>query len=231
MTEERVSKIGCALVWGSMGMGKTRFALNSPYKPILHIDMHGSARHYFADRKRLGLDFTWQLCLTPDKIKAAVETTKKQHWGTIVLDTVEEFCGPLVVHFQRIHANKMEKLSELVWGDINNAITARLTELMSHCDMLVMTADLRNFRGEDQPRAKPAAVRLTDVVLRLVREPNQAIPYALVSRTRLQGLPPRIPQATWPSIFEYLKNPVDWANLKPEEMAPEVLFADLEEAA
>ena len=230
MTEERVSKIGCALVWGSMGMGKTRFALNSPYKPILHIDMHGSARHYFTDKKRLGLDFAWELCLTQDKLRVAMATAKKQHWGTIVLDTVEEFCGPLVVHFQRLHANKMEKLSELVWGDINNAITDRLTELMSRCDVLVMTADRRTFRGIEEPRAKPAAVRLSDLVIRLVREPNQMIPSALVSRTRLEGLPPRIPQATWPSIFEYLKNPVDWANLKPDEMAPEELFA-LEEAA
>lgn len=231
MTEQRVSKLGCVLLWGRMGQGKTLLALRSPYKPILHIDMHGSARHYFADQKRLGLDFAWQLCLTPEEVKPALDLARSKHWGTIVLDTVAEFTDPLVSHFQTVHAGKMDKQSQLVWGIIKDAIHERLTALMAQCDLLVLVADARTYNNVTEPKAISAAVRLTDLVMQLQREPNKAVPAGIVTRTRLHGLPPRLPEATWEAIFGYLKHPADWSALKPEEMAPEELFVALTDMA
>lgn len=213
------------VVWGPDGSGKTLFGLTSPFKPIAHLDFHGSARLYEKDKARLGLEFARFDLSEPGSVTTNEPAVLGQHWGTIVVDTIEEMWNPFLArHMATPDAQKKiaNKQGQIANADAGRAFQALLKRYMNACDVLVLLAWEGEYNKEKYPKICSAARKLSDIVIRLERPRNTEIPFGLVTeRCRAKGIPPRLPQATWKALAHYIQNPVDYKDLRKEEVAPE----------
>lgn len=140
--------------------------------------------------------------------------------------------------------------SALVWGDSKELWKQILADLASRCEVFYFIVHLRReWAGnaptlKKSPKGKSTLEELASLYLWMERKPNArgevpAMPSAIVRKSRLvhtsfgadgvrmvPALPPRLPVATPAAIREYLLNPPDPGNLKPEECAPEEKLSD-----
>jgi hypothetical protein len=224
--------ISIITVWGASGVGKTLFGITSPYKPVLVLDTERGAKPY----KVSGLyDFKHNQCQTwmgKEGLKEQIRIIRRGEYGTVLIDTGTQFCDWVAKEtFTKSPAKKVEKQSMLVWGDAKHTLRQILMELMPKTKVIVITAGSRLQKDGETREARilEPVFALSDVFMELRREPNQRIPYALTmpptSKSRIMGLPPRIPKATWEAILGYiLQKPADWNNLTPDESIPEKLL-------
>lgn len=222
------------LVWGEPGSGKTLFGWNSPYKPVLCMDFEYSSRPYRRVADQYDVNVVDILKYSGKEGFAELITKVPDgKYGTIVLDTAwQPFEWITQATFYKA-GKRAESQSMLVWGDVRRAIRDTILGLAQKCEVLIMTAHARNRYGtkEREPRISPSAFELVDVAIRLHRDPNKKVPVGVVdSRNRLMGLlPPKIEPCTWQKILEYVINPPDWDNLKPEEINEDMMYVPSED--
>lgn len=209
------------VVWGEGGSGKTLFGLTSPIKPILMLDMHDSARLYEIDAKRLGLEFTRVDLKSQPYSSAGKPAVESKHWGTIVIDTVQELWLPFMQYMAKtsedVQKNFAMGLNQIAMAQIGREFANLIKGIMSRCDLLVMTAWEGEFNKKKYPKCPDVVLNLTDLVIHLERDPNKKIPSGVLTRKRFDGLPPRLPEATWKTLAHYIQNPVNYESLAPEE--------------
>lgn len=224
-------------VWGEIGSGKTLFGINSPYKPVMVFDMERGSRPYKAhfefDRK----EFTrWS---GKKGLQVGLANLESGKYGTLVIDTATHLCewvsGQKFFEAGQIKFSsgktKAEVQSQLVWADAKQTIRDIIYSVYDKVQVVVLTAHARNKWGTNRREARvlDPIFELSDLVIQLIRKPNQKIPSGVLgteeTKSRIMALPPRLPQATWPVILDYItKKPADWDKLAPEELAPEVLY-------
>lgn len=155
-------------------------------------------------------------------------------------------------HFGKTKAQYL-KMSGLMWGDMMSLWKALLSDLASRCETFVFTVHMGDEyvggsrTGKKKPKGKTTLMELSSLFLQMEREPDKdgnkpQVPSAINLKSRLahtridpvegvkiiSALPPRLPVATPAAINEYLRNPPDWDNLKPEERAPEHIASEEE---
>lgn len=225
-------------VFGEIGCGKTIFGLTSPYKPVMVFDTERSSKLYIHlyDFTRKG--FTgWG---GEEGMKAALEALSAGQYGTLVIDTATHLCEWMTKEaFKRASQIKFssgktraEVQSQLVWAEAKQAVRDVIYTLFDKVQVIVLTAHARNkwgVTGVREARVLDPIFEVSDIVMQLIRKPNQQIPSGILgtdqTKSRLMALPPRLPQATWPVILKYItEKPANWDELAPEELAPEVLY-------
>lgn len=143
-------------------------------------------------------------------------------------------------------AGQYQSMSGIMWGDLKDHWKLILsTRVATKCQTFAFVAHLGDeFKGNKpsgkrQPKGKDTLIELSTLYLWLDRSKG-AVPSAEVLKTRLShlgmgpngpeirpALPPNLPVATPHAIRQYLLNPPDYANLRPEErIAEKVLSAD-----
>jgi hypothetical protein len=223
-------------VFGAWGVGKTLFGINSPYKPVMVLDNEGSSKphkaHYEFERR----DYpTWNL------MRKAVEEFPSGKYGTVVIDTGTQLCEWMGrEHFYKASqvrfssgSTKAEVQSQIVWAEAKQDLRDLIYSLYDKVQVIVITAHERQKyggpKGLMEARVLSPIYELSDVVMQLKKQPNQQIPSGILgtetTKSRIIALPPRLSQATWPTILDYItKKPANWDKLQPEELAPEVLY-------
>lgn len=228
--------------WGKRGSGKTLAILNSPWQPVHIIDVENSSSDYFIHQKRLiemGIipqEFTRTPCLsfeafnkeylriTGQEVQGGklVKTSDGLKFGTIGLDTTGQISTWVATSkFASVSEAKAEKMSQVVWGQIRDSLRNMLLQLQEHCDLIILTAHEREYRGAFSPRLNPSILELTSFSIRLMRPPNQKLPDADFTYNRLPFFPPRVQQFTITKMLDYIQHPADWDNLKEEEKTVE----------
>jgi len=228
----RQAPISIITVWGASGVGKTLFAINSPYRPVLILDTERGAKPY----KVSGLyDFHHLQCPTwmgRDGLKEQLRLIRRGQYGTVGIDTGTQFCDWVAKEaFTNAPARKVDKQSMLVWGEAKHTVRQILMDLMTKTRVIVITAGSR-LQPDGQTREArilEPVFALSDVFMELRREPNRRIPYGLTmpptSKSRIMGLPPRLPAATWEALLGYiLEKPADWDHLAAAESIPDQLL-------
>ncbi len=153
-----------------------------------------------------------------------------------------------------------QKMSGIMWGDVKELWKALLADLASRCEVFYFTVHMgdvwqgdKPVPGKRKPRGKSTLMELASLFLHLERRPDAKgtiakKPSAIVLKSRLMRigrapdgsidvdnmtpyLPPRLPVATPTAIRAYLLAPPDYAQLRPEELAPESVLSDDDRAA
>jgi len=229
---------GWCLAWGKMGVGKTLLGLNSPWRPVHIIDLENSSYDYFMHMDRLTKmgtlrgPFTRSACYTLADYEDAYKklVAKKQHYGTIVLDTIGQVANWIGENQFMKDARQADKQGQVVWGRVRDRIRNQLNELGSLCDMLIVTAHERVYEKKGllaiiSPRCNPTVLEVVSLSIRLERGANQKLPTAYFSangaKSRLSFFPPQIKDFSMDKLLEYVAQPADWGKLKDGEMAPE----------
>lgn len=220
--------LGLTVLWGKKGAGKTLAALNSPYQPVHMIDVEGSSLEYekFMDRlikeKYFPSPFTRAACAEiadSNKELGRILADPKIRYGTICLDTVGQFAE--WVKNEEFGKPGSEKISQIVWGKVRDRIRNLCIKLQGHCDLLLMTAHEREYPPHFfSPRCNPAIIELAGTSIRIIRQPNQKIPDAIIEGARLPFFPPKIPAFTLAKLISYIDKPANWDNLSEDEKAP-----------
>ena len=149
------------------------------------------------------------------------------------------------------------KSGGLFWGDVKELWKLILSDLASRCETFYFTSHLTSVwqgsapvPGRRKPKGKETLMELASLYLLMERKPdaNGAIPAkpsAIVLKSRLATtalnadgdvsivptLPPRLAVATPAEIRRYMRQPPNYAALKPEELAPEPTVSEDERAA
>ena len=108
----------------------------------------------------------------------------------------------------------MKKQSGLVWGEVKNALARQIHELSAHCNLVIVTAHVRQAYddGEPVPRVKEAKFydrvwQTLDLVGYLVRTDGQAAPKGIFApphgKARLPAMPESLSPFSWGQVFEY----------------------------
>lgn len=143
-------------------------------------------------------------------------------------------------------AGQYQSMSGIMWGDLKDYWKLILSSrVATKCQTFAFVAHLGDeFKGKQHtgrraPKGKDTLLELATLYLWLARDKNPdgsrpSAPAAEVLKSRLshlgmgpdgpeirEALPPRLPVATPKAVRQYLLNPPDYANLKPEERAPE----------
>lgn len=139
------------------------------------------------------------------------------------------------------------KASGLMWGDMKQEWKQILSDLASRCETFCFIAHMGQVyagnspTGRRRPKGKETLEELASLYLQLERKPDAkgnvpSLPSAIVRKQRLvhsrvhqdgtvtiqPALPPRLPIATPAAIRQYQVSPPDYAQLQPDELAPEV---------
>lgn len=222
---------GVTLAWGKRKVGKTLFALNSPWLPVHIIDTEDSAADYeqhmnrLLDMSTLKNEFTRSVCYEwNDFTKAVTEILASEtKYGTIIIDTSGQVTEWIKTDtFQSAGTEKATKMGQVVWGDVRNRIRNMLLKLMKQSNLVILTAHEREYNGVQSPRCNPALLELASLSIQLTKNPNQQVPDGVIDVARLPFFPPRIPQITIEKLLPYVDKPADYENLPEEEKAPEV---------
>ena len=230
---------GIPVLWGRRGMGKTLASLNSPFQPVHVIDVENSSEDYDMHQDRLiELGFikqhftrvptlTWESFMAeydritgrftgPDRKTAYKHSDVR--YGTIVLDTAGQIATWVATNvFGAASEAQAEKMGQVMWGKVRDTLRNMLLHLQSQCDLVVLTAHEREWKGVYTPRLNPSVLELTSLSLQLMRQPNQQIPDANVVYARLPFFPPRIPQFTLAKLMTYIQKPANWKELAEDE--------------
>ena len=223
---------GITVLWGYRKVGKTIAALNSPWAPRHIIDVEYSSEDYEKQMPKMiemGIisgEFTRASCLSYNDTQKEFDRIVEgdQMYGTIILDTVgqlTEWKKRLV--FSRTPDWKVQKMSQVVWGEIRDELRQDIFDLKKKCKFLILTAHEREYNGVYSPRSNPAMLEVASVSIRLVKKPNQQIPDGIVDVARLPMFPPRIPQFSIAKLLDYMDKPADWSKLGDGETIQEVM--------
>lgn len=231
--------IGIPMIWGKKGVGKTLFGLNSPFTPIHVIDVEGSSLEYYNEMERLikmgyfKNEFTRSECFTSNdyrdewlRICGSDSKPSGVHYGTIMIDTSGQIAewAKMSVFTAPGMERKAETMSQILWGEVRSRLRDQFLRLRAHCDILILTAHEREYKGVLTPRTNPALLEICGLDIRLVRRPNVQIPDGYING-RLPFFPPKIQQITIAKLLEYVSKPADWSNLSESEMEPERLVS------
>lgn len=222
------SPFKCICVYGQYGVGKTLFALNSPFKPIVVLDNENGARIY-----RDQFEFDWRDC-TDSKVMAetVLSITKgDEQYGTIVIDTISQY-EDWAKDSVWSSAQEWEKTKQtgILWGKTKDILRKRILGLTAKAQVVILTAHSRMEWVGNRPTGKLEAKAMepvwnsSDVVAFLTRRKGERIPDGDVvppyGKSRILALPEHITPFTWAKILSYInEKPADWDNLSPEEQA------------
>jgi len=144
-------------------------------------------------------------------------------------------------------SGQYQSMSGIMWGDVKDYWKLILASRVAvKCQTFSFVAHLgdevkeKKFTGKRMPKGKDTLIELASLYLWLERDKSKSpVPAAKVLKSRLShmtmgpsgpeirdALPPRLPVATPKALREYLSNPVDFANLKPEERQLEERLTD-----
>lgn len=142
------------------------------------------------------------------------------------------------------------KMSGLMWGDMKAYWKTILADIAARCETFYFTTHMANVWKGDKPskerkaKGKETLFEMASLYLKFERKKDEdAVPSAVVLKSRLSKitvdeddedgevksiplLPPRLPVATPAAVRRYMKNPPDYANLKPEEKIGEAKLSD-----
>jgi hypothetical protein len=142
--------------------------------------------------------------------------------------------------------------SGLFWGVVKSVWERTLNDLAARCECFAFAAHMSTVYANNQPTMKRKAkgkltlTQLASLYLEMDRKPDArgarpAVPSARVVKDRVVHtridpetgkvqivpvLPPRLPEATPDAVRAYMLRPADFADLKPEELAPEEHLTD-----
>jgi len=141
---------------------------------------------------------------------------------------------------------RFASMKGVFWSQVNEEWKRILLELSARCQTLVFTTHTKQewvgdkpVKGSLIPKGKSILTEIATAYWQLERDPLRRIPSAtyikaprLGKTVRLDNefgdymltpiIPPRIDKFTPGQIRRYIKNPPDFANLRPEEVAPEI---------
>ncbi len=240
---------GGMLIWGSRKEGKTLMSLNSPWQPVHIIDLEDSAKDYESQSKRmieagyLRGEFTRAACYTWGEFKKEwerivghqivansrreetypkIKDAEDTHYGTIIIDTAGQWTEWVKSEvFGRATVDEANKMSQVVWGRVRDALRNQYLGLAKHCDMLIVTAHMSSYNNIDSPRCNPTILELVSLGVQVKRQPNQLIPNGKIDIARLPFFPPRVKEVTIEKLVNYVDNPADYDNLSEDEMVME----------
>jgi len=226
---------GITVLWGYRKVGKTIAALNSPWGPRHIIDVEYSSEDYekqLPKMMEMGIingEFTRANCLdyndTRNEFKRIWDSD--QIYGTIILDTVGQITEWKKKEvFNKTPEWKVQKMSQVIWGEIRDSLRETVFELKRKCKYLILTAHEREYNGVYSPRSNPAMLEVASVSVRLVKKPNQQIPDGIVDVARLPMFPPRIPEFSIAKLLDYMDKPADWNKLDENETIKEPLYVE-----
>ena len=167
-------------------------------------------------------------------------------YSVIVVDPIDDLENGLIDAVSNDYSSygfnsreSFDKSGGIRWATIKNQWKSVLSDLSARCQTFVFTTHLRRvWRGgfptdEVAPRGKTTLMELASLYLLLERQGN-GIPSAIPLKKRIMvpvlsdagltmrdALPPRMPEGTPQGLRYYIANPVDPANLKDEEKAPD----------
>jgi hypothetical protein len=152
------------------------------------------------------------------------------------------------------HTSKQyEMMSGIKWGDVKDHWKAILAgRVATKCQTFAFVAHMgsefdkvtKKATGDRKPKGKETLMELATLYLQMERPKDKTggrrgVPSAIVLKSRLnhlsmgadgpvlrEALPPRLPVATPNAVREYMRNPPDLTNLKPEEKAPERVISE-----
>lgn len=146
-------------------------------------------------------------------------------------------------------ANQYQRATGLFWADVKDLWGRHILELASKCEMLILTAHMRNVYKGGKPtnqrrrrKGKETLSELATLELELVRKPGMVKPAAKVLKSRLvyghlsepskmrPMFDPYIKEFTWERVREYMKTGADPDNLQmpPEPSQEEKRMRELE---
>ena len=239
------------VVSGEFGCGKTLFALTTghPMEKVVIFDVENSAYQY----EDMGFDRVDLLALVKEEksdwkpedlwevFVREIQSLETGRYDVIALDPISELEQGLTTWLGQ-HPEEMgktraqyQKSGGLFWGDVKSLEKRVLLDIASKCEMLIITAHMRDRwkgqrpTGDRERKGKTTLTEVADLELVLKRTGEQVIPSALVAKMRWiwinpkdptdirPALPPRLDVATWKAIRAYSENPPKWDSLKPEE--------------
>jgi hypothetical protein len=133
---------------------------------------------------------------------------------------------------------RFQRENGAAWGETKRREGLILQWIKANAPAMTITSHMRTkYIGnqpspQKEPRAKEVVYQYVSLFLILERIARQPAPAAEVLKTTLMCkkawaerqeikpvLPPKLPIATWDTIWAYIENPVDMDNLKPEEQS------------
>lgn len=152
------------------------------------------------------------------------------------------------------------KMSGIMWGDVKDHwLSIISSELKGRCETVVLITHMGNVWGADnkptgkrKPKGKDTLLQVSSLFLEMERKKDAQgnlpkFPSAIVVKDRIARmrfdatngemavnplLPPRVPKATPAEIRRImLQGGIDFANLAPDQMAPEEAVTEDERAA
>lgn len=160
-----IRRVGLA---GAHGVGKTRAILESPYSPILLIDLDDGSRPFmpYFEFERILVDEAGSVLKVIDALKkgekeVVVPFGEREYtypllekYGTIGVDTWASYQAIYSdAYFDQVKrgkdAWKATKQSAIVWGGLKKNLAAHIHELGRYCNLLVITSHLRQMFDND----------------------------------------------------------------------------------
>lgn len=181
--------------------------------------------------------------------KQTIDNLPENKYTTVIIDTVGDFetaLGDEIRFEPQKYGVRPNQLSG-GFGGIYPALGVQVESLISRLhskgvQLIVVTSHVKSAWAANGPvpnklRAHGNSVWHDRSILELVLVPGQSVvPAALVQKESLAGvalnretgrfefkrrLPLKLPECTWAAIADYLKNPADLQNPKPEEVPTE----------
>lgn len=246
-TEEQIRQLNEELptvaVAGPWGGGKSLFGITRPVLPDsrviwLHTEPSGAnyAALYAIDRVEINS--------MPDLRQAMTDMPNVAH---IIVDTIapienwlyQDVLAGVDLYGSDVKpgdAKRFAKDAAAAWGEMKNREIVLLTKMLKKADAVTITSHMRaryignRPSGTQEPRVKDVVNQFVSLFLILQRDNGPGAPSAEVLKSTLIDkayfaetgeprpvLPPRLPIATWETIWKYIENPIDAGNLAPEE--------------